>query len=924
MTMPSGFRRKPIQSFICRCLIKNGEAYIAEPPVKMFEFFGTSADSYQGGILARIRREISADSAAYIQGLLEDEGSRGEDFCIVYPSRRGDGKCCEMQLNAYAREPSGDGWIYDMVEMDITDLVEAQRNAAELTENMDQALLDIINHLPANAMLFRIRSDGVALIERYSDEFCCMTGYSQEHPIFQGSAYAGVYPEDVQQLRNKVTAQLETGMPFQAVYRIMTKRGPYKWVSVKFYPFHFGAQLYLYAQYTDIDALKHQEQLLQQEYRAAQDFLDSVADTYSAVRRANLTRNQVEIVRGTQPLPHVWQTTDYDASVQALLTSMPRDRDRRRCRLFFSREYLLRAYKEGRRKLTQVYQLFTAQGDIRWVQSALRLLQHPESGDIISFSAVRDITRTKVIEAVLDRVIVRQYDYIFCINANKNSSMRILASGTSPDREDLHDSPDYDKTVADYVKKYIIPAEQEACVSFMCLANVVKALDAGAHYSASFGIMEQGELRNKRIEYFYIDRESKLIAMVRTDFTAVQKQLLAKEKALQQALLTAQQANGAKSEFLSRMSHDIRTPLNGIIGMTYLARQQKNPSKTADYLGKIDTSSKFLLGLVNDVLDMAKAESGKIELHPEPYFPSCFVEYIEAIVRPLCEAKQLRLVIDAEVVDDMVPCIDILRINQIFFNLFSNAVKFTSAGGTITYRLRERMCGKNRMWVEGAVRDTGIGIAKELQQRIFEPFVQAQTGKYIPQGTGLGLSIVKRLIELMGGTVEVSSEPGQGTEFCLRAEFACVPYAPGAKRAAIVEPLQRQELFAGCRVLLCEDHPLNQEIVQTLLEQQGMQVVVCSDGQEGVKTFAASTLDFFSVILMDLRMPIMDGYTAARQIRSLPRPDAVRVPIVAMTADAFADDVRQCLDAGMNTHIAKPIDVERMMQILEQQLLQSL
>ncbi len=133
-----------------------------EPPVKMFEFFGTSADSYQGGILARIRREISADSAAYIQGLLEDEGSRGEDFCIVYPSRRGDGKCCEMQLNAYAREPSGDGWIYDMVEMDITDLVEAQRNAAELTENMDQALLDIINHLPANAMLFRIRSDGVA------------------------------------------------------------------------------------------------------------------------------------------------------------------------------------------------------------------------------------------------------------------------------------------------------------------------------------------------------------------------------------------------------------------------------------------------------------------------------------------------------------------------------------------------------------------------------------------------------------------------------------------------------------------------------------------------------------------------------------------------------------------------------------------
>ena len=183
--------------------------------------------------------------------------------------------------------------------------------------------------------------------------------------------------------------------------------------------------------------------------------------------------------------------------------------------------------------------------------------------------------------------------------------------------------------------------------------------------------------------------------------------------------------------------------------MTYLARQQENSPRTADCLRKIDTSSKFLLGLVNDVLDMSKAESGRIELYPEPYTAARFLEYIEAVVRPLCQAKSLDLVLEVAPVREWVPCMDILRVNQIFFNLFSNAVKFTPAGGTITYRLREQLCGDHRLRLEAAVRDTGIGIRPEFQQRIFEPFMQVQSDQNGMQGTGLGLSIVKRLIELM-------------------------------------------------------------------------------------------------------------------------------------------------------------------------------
>lgn len=920
MTMPAGLRRKPIQSFICRCLIKNGEAYIAEPPAKMFEFFGTSAASYEGGILARIRRDISPESAAYIQGLLEDEGSRGKDFCIVYPSQRGDGRRCEMQLNAYAREASADGWLYDMVEMDITDLVEAQRNAEEMTGNVDQALLDIINRLPSNTMLFRIQDDGSLRIERYSDEYCRMCGYSPEDEIFRGDAYGGVHPADVEMIQGELARHLKTSQPFQMVYRISTKRGPYKWVNVKFNPFSLGGMHYLYAQYMDIDTLKRQEVVLRKEYSAAQDFLDSVSDTYLAVRRANLTQNRVEIVRGTQPLPQVRQEKDYDKSVQRLLQAMPRPKDQRQCQVFFSRRYLLKAYGEGRDKLSQEYQLFTPEGDIQWVQSAVRLLRHPDSEDVIYFSAVSDITRAKVIENVLDRVIVRQYDYIFCINANKNTSTRILVNEQSSDCNDLHDSDDYDQTVSQYLKKYIMPEEQADCAAFMRLENVRRALDEKEHTAASFTLLEKGKLRNKRIEYFYIDRESGLIALVRTDFTAVQQQLLEKEKALQQALKAANHANQAKSEFLSRMSHDIRTPLNGIIGMTYLARQQENSPRTADCLRKIDTSSKFLLGLVNDVLDMSKAESGRIELYPEPYTAARFLEYIEAVVRPLCQAKSLDLVLEVAPVREWVPCMDILRVNQIFFNLFSNAVKFTPAGGTITYRLREQLCGDHRLRLEAAVRDTGIGIRPEFQQRIFEPFMQVQSDQNGMQGTGLGLSIVKRLIELMGGSIQVKSEPGRGAEFLLRAEFDCIPAAIVKESAAAQGGQQRKNIFAGRHVLLCEDHPLNQEIAKVLLEQQGMVVTLCGDGQQGVEAFSASPAGFFSAILMDIRMPVLDGYGATKRIRDFSRPDARSVPIIAMTADAFADDVKKCLAAGMDAHIAKPINIENMLRVLEAQL----
>jgi CheY-like chemotaxis protein len=367
------------------------------------------------------------------------------------------------------------------------------------------------------------------------------------------------------------------------------------------------------------------------------------------------------------------------------------------------------------------------------------------------------------------------------------------------------------------------------------------------------------------------------------------------------------------------MSHDIRTPLNGIIGMTYLALEEDNPPRTADCLAKIDTSSKFLLGLINDVLDMSRAESDRIELNPEPYPIGEYNEYLDAVIRPLCREKGQSFMLDESLaLNQLVPLADKLRTNQIMFNLLSNAVKYTPEGGTITYRISGVSLGDGRVAVEHRITDTGIGMSGEFQKVLFQPFSQeARDDNSETRGSGLGLAIVKKLVDLMGGTIRVRSEIGKGTTFLVRLEFDAIPGESALRpRQAAGENGSGAGALAGKHILLCEDHPLNQEIVKALLEQKGAMVEIAVNGRRGVDLFAASAPGYYDAVLMDIRMPVMDGITAAGKIRAMKRADAARVPIVAMTADAFEEDVQKCLNAGMNSHLAKPIDPELLFRTL--------
>jgi signal transduction histidine kinase/ActR/RegA family two-component response regulator len=394
---------------------------------------------------------------------------------------------------------------------------------------------------------------------------------------------------------------------------------------------------------------------------------------------------------------------------------------------------------------------------------------------------------------------------------------------------------------------------------------------------------------------------------------------LAMRRKLQESAERANAANRAKSEFLSRMSHDIRTPLNGIIGMTYLTQKLELPEAARNNLGIIATSSNFLLSLVNDVLDMSKAETQEIVLRPEPYPFEDFRAYIDAVIRPLCEEKRQKFELNVSPIPGYAPLVDITRLNRIYFNLLSNAVKYTPECGTISLNIGEELLESNRIRFTLTVSDNGVGMSREFQEHLFEPFMQEDRDDNSERrGTGLGLAIVKKTVDAMGGTIRVRSEKGRGSSFTVTIVSPCVERTELEKeRAQAVRSAEPdRDNLAGRHVLLCEDHPLNQEIARAILEERGVTVDIAEDGQAGAERFGTSAVGYYDAILMDIRMPVMDGYQAARAVRKLDRPDSKTVPIIAMTADAFAEDVRKCLDAGMNGHVAKPIVPDRLFEEL--------
>ena len=477
----------------------------------------------------------------------------------------------------------------------------------------------------------------------------------------------------------------------------------------------------------------------------------------------------------------------------------------------------------------------------------------------------------------------------------------------------------YEKRLEVINNTLVYPDDRELFAEKSSLSNLAKELSQSPVYYFNFRIVNKGKTEYYQAKYVLVDIGGvKNIVLGYRSVDAETRQQLSYQAALSEAKERAEAANNAKTTFLFNMSHDIRTPMNAIIGFTEMAQKHVDePERVEECLEKVHSSGKHLLGLINDVLDMARIESGKMQIEETVINIRESSKPTMAIAYETAQARDITLTLHSGPVGDEYIYGDPLKISQIALNIMSNAIKYTNPGGKVDVSVIEvPNDDPERLVCDLIVEDTGIGMTEEFRARIFEPFERsASSTKSGVQGTGLGMSITRELVEKMGGQIWVESRLGVGTKVTVRFNFrrAKAVEETGAGNGSVHAD---SSILKGKKILLVEDNELNREIATDILEEEGIIIDTAEDGDVAVEKLRSAAEGQYDLILMDIQMPRMDGYEATKAIRNLPGRYASEIPIIAMTANAFEEDRQNALDAGMNGHLAKPIEIPKLLEML--------